>query len=229
MTRPGGPLDPWPEPADDAGSTAGGNDETNHDKNVDGDESPSGVHPLDVLVAGIAAKETAAFGDLYSLVADRLFAFAYRVLGDRHEAEDAVQQAFLELARAQNPPSHGRSLEAWLFTSTRYTCGDVLRSRSRKPAIPSEQVPEAGYEDQYEIGFEALLETALSNLTAQQQAVVHLKHVEGIDGEQIANILGITRMAVYASAARAERRLRQLLRVPEGAPLLSPFSGVEDV
>jgi len=183
---------------------------------------------LDVLVAGVAAKETAAFGGLYSLMADRLFAFAYRMLDDHHEAEDTVQQAFLELARAGDPPDSGRSLEAWLFTSIRYTCLDILRARVRRPAIPTDHVPETDHEDQYEFGLDAVLESALSSLTAQQQAVLHLKHIEGLDGEGIAEILGITRMAVYASAARAERRLRQLLHRTEATSLLRPFPGFGD-
>lgn len=184
-------------------------------------------HPLDVLVSGIAAQNTDAYGDLYSLVADRLFAFAFRMLGDRHEAEDAVQQAFLELARTPAPPSKGRSLEAWLFTSVRFTCTDVIRQRARRPAIPSDDVPEVDHEDHYDLGLDPRLDTALASLTTQQRAVLHLKHVEALDGEQIAQILDLSRMAVYATAARAERRLRQLLSAPYGRHPLTPFRGIE--
>ncbi len=184
------------------------------------------THPLDVLVPGIAAQNTVAYGELYALLADRLFAFAFRLLGDPHEAEDAVQQAFLELARTDTPPTRGRSLEAWMFTSVRFTCADVVRQRTRRPAVPSDDVPDLDYEDLYDLGLDPVLESALRSLTPQQRAVLHLKHVEGVDGEQIAGILGLTRMAVYATAARAERRLRELLGASSGRHPLSRFRGL---
>lgn len=212
--RPGrrvGPLAPWPDPVGQQPA-----------------EVTNRVHPFDVLVSGIASKESAAFSDLYSLAADRLFAFAARMLGDHHESEDAVQQAFLELARTDSPPDSGRRLEAWLFTSVRFTCLDTLRARARRPAVPTDHVPEIDHVDRYEFGLDTVLESALSHLTAQQRAVLHLKHIEGLDGEGIAEILDITRMAVYATAARGERRLRQLLQLTETASLLSPTPGIDD-
>ncbi len=186
---------------------------------------PLRTHPLDVLVPGIAAQSTTAYSELYALLADRLFAFAFRMLGDVHDAEDAVQQAFLELARTPSPPPRGRSLEAWLFTSIRFTCTDVRRQRSRRPSVPTEPVPDSGREDLYEIGLDPHVENALKSLTDQQRAVLHLKHFEGLEGDQIADILGLSRMAVYATAARAERRLRSILsEVREVHPLM-PFAG----
>ncbi len=185
------------------------------------------THPLDVLVPGIAAQNAVAYSELYALVADRLFAFAFRLLGDRHEAEDAVQQAFLELARTDTPPNRGRSLEAWLFTSIRFTCIDVVRQRSRRPAVAADDVPDVDHEDLYDLGLDPLLENALRSLTPQQRAVLHLKHVEGLDGEQTAHILGLSRVAVYATAARAERRLRDLLDAANGRHPLSPYRHID--
>ena len=55
------------------------------------------------------------------------------------------------------------------------------------------------------------LEHALSALTPEQQEVLHLKHVEGYDGAEIAEIIDSNRTAVYAMAGRAEARLKKLL------------------
>lgn len=213
MTRSGGPLGACSRSVEEDAETS---------------TAIRASHGLDVLVPGIAAQSTAAYADLYSLVADRLFAFAFRMLGDSHEAEDAVQQAFLELSQTARPPNRGRSLEAWLFTSIRFTCGDVIRQRARRPAVPTDPVPEGDHEDRYALGLDPELESALAHLTPQQRAVLHLKHVEGIDGEQIADILGLTRMAVYATAARAERRIRQLLDGPHDVHPLTPFGAADN-
>ena len=151
-----------------------------------------------------------AFTELYELTAERLFRYAYRMLHDRGAAEDAVQHAFLELVRAQPELDLVRSLEAWLFKSVRFTCLDEIRRRSRRPELPTDDLPEAGTED-IVLLVDAELERALAALTPEQQEVLHLKHVEGYDGAEIAEILDSNRTAVYAMAARAEARLKKLL------------------
>ena len=151
-----------------------------------------------------------AFTELYELMAQRLFRYAHRMLHDRGASEDAVQHAFLELVRAQPELEADRSLEAWLFKSVRFTCLDEIRRRSRRPEVPSDDLPDAGVEDAVPL-VDPELENALSALTPEQQEVLHLKHVEGYDGAEIAEILDSNRTAVYAMAARAEARLKKLL------------------
>ena len=157
-----------------------------------------------------------AFTQLYELMAERLFRYAYRMLRDRGAAEDAVQHAFLELVRARPELDLERSLEAWLFKSVRFTCLDEIRRRSRRPEVPSDDLPEAGTEDVVPM-IDPDLEKALAALTREQQEVLHLKHVEGYDGAEIAEILDSNRTAVYAMAARAEARLKKLLGPVESA------------
>ena len=181
-------------------------------------------HPLDSVAARVAGREPDAFAVLYDRVADRLFAFAFRLLRDRGEAEDAVQQAFLELVRADAIPSEGRSLEAWLFASVRFTCHDVFRTRNRRPEVPTHDLPVMALEDDPNLGLDPGLEAALAALTPEQRQVIHLKHVEGFDGEEIAEIVGSNRTAVYTMAARAESRLRKLLEAVESTDVAASSS-----
>lgn len=167
---------------------------------------------LDPLITRLKAGRADAYNRLYGLMADRLFRSAYRLLQDRQEAEDAVQQAFLELIRAKCPPDEGRSLEAWLHRSVRFTCLDTIRQRNRRPSTAMASVPERHSEDDHWLGFDADLEMAMAQLTDEQRLVVYLKHVEGLDGHEIGEIVGTNRMAVYARASRAERRLGKLLK-----------------
>ncbi len=175
------------------------------------EESPIGSRIADhTLVSRIGSGEAMAFTELYELLAERLFRFAYRMLRDRGSAEDAVQHAFLELVRAQPQLEEDRSLEAWMFKSVRFTCLDEIRRRSRRPELPSDELPDPGTEDVVFL-VDPELEQALSALTPEQQQVLHLKHVEGYDGAEIAAIIDSNRTAVYAMAARAEARLKKLL------------------
>ena len=164
----------------------------------------------DALPDGVRRLAPDAFRTLYESLADGLNSFAFSMLRDRASAEDAVQQAFLELVKAA-PGIKGdvRSLRSWLFRSVRFRCLDEIRRRERRREVLHGEVPDIlpsappqGAGD---------LEAALSELTDQQRAVLFLRHVMGMSGHEVASILETNRAAVFATASRAERRLRQLL------------------
>lgn len=163
------------------------------------------------IASRLASGDPMAYTELYDLIANRLFAFALRMLRDRHDAEDAVQHAFLEFVRARPQLHEARSVEAWMFKSVRFTCLDEVRRRGRHPAAPTDRLPDVPSFDQVLETMDPELESAIAHLTDEQTQVIHLKHVEGCDGDEIAEIMGSTRPAVYAMASRAETRLKKLL------------------
>jgi len=164
---------------------------------------------LDDQVDGVRRRSEAAFATVYRITADDLLSYAYGMLHDRTAAEDAVQQAFLELARAAPTiRGDGRTLRAWLFRSVRYNCLDELRRRRRRPETPTDPLPDEPVEDDVA---DVDLRRALERLTERQRTMVLLRHVGGLTGEEIARVVGSNRVAVYAALARAERRLRHLL------------------
>jgi RNA polymerase sigma factor (sigma-70 family) len=71
---------------------------------------------------------------------ERLIAVAYRMLGSRGEAEDAVQETWLRLARVD--PAEVGNLPAWLRTVLTRICLDLLRSRRARPEDLTGQVPD---------------------------------------------------------------------------------------
>jgi RNA polymerase sigma-70 factor (ECF subfamily) len=175
-------------------------------------DGAAAAHPLDEWVDGIRHRSNAAFRAVYGATADDLVSFANGMLRDRSAAEDAVQQAFLELVRsAARFRGDGRALRVWLFRSVRFTCLDSMRKASRRER-PTERIPEAVVEDD---PIEALpdpgLVEALDRLPKRQRTIVLLKHVVGMSGEEIARVMGMTRGAVYAAGERAERGLREML------------------
>lgn len=180
---------------------------------------------LDLLVDGVRRRSDAAFADVYRLTGDPLASFAYSMLRDRQAAEDAVQQAFLELVRAADTiKGDGRSLRAWLFRSVRFTCLDEIRRRSRRPETPTASIPESMdvHAELPTPGLDPDLESALSELTEQQRNLLSLRHVVGLSGAEAAEVMNMSRPAAYAATARAEKRLRKLLeRVESGAPTAS--------
>ncbi len=176
-------------------------------------EVDSQTEYLDGLVGGIRERSDRAFADLHRVMADALASYAFGMLRDRQAAEDAVQQAFLELARtAPLLRGGGRSLRAWMYRAVRFNCLDEVRRRSRRPEYPMPDLPEVTARDtDPDVGFDPKLEDALRQLSEQQRSIIILKHVLGFSGDEIATILDSNRTSVYASAARAERRLKKLL------------------
>lgn len=172
---------------------------------------------LDELVEGVRRRDNAAFSALYLITADALASFAFSMLRDRRAAEDAVQQAFLELVRAAATiKGDGRSLRAWLFRSVRFTCLDEIRRRERHPESPSALIPDTPHlDEEHPAGLDPDLEAALSQLSERQRTLIALRHVVGLSGAELASVMEMSRPAAYAATSRAEKRLRNLLLTVE--------------
>lgn len=166
------------------------------------------------LVDRIRERDEEAFASVYQILASDLLSFAAGMLRDRASAEDAVQQAFLELARAApSIEGDGRSLRSWLYRSVRFTCLDEIRRRGRRPEVPTDQLP-AVVESDPELP-DPILREALMGLSERQRTIILLRHVAGFRPREIASIVGTTVAGVYASSTRAEATLRRLLETVE--------------
>ncbi|HWP62326.1 MAG TPA: sigma-70 family RNA polymerase sigma factor [Candidatus Binatia bacterium] len=151
----------------------------------------------------------------------RLVGIAYQMLGSVSEAEDAVQDSWLRLDRADAGAI--RDLEGWLVTAVSRQCLDVLRERrNRSPAsrqLPEPLVtpdgppdPEAAAMLGEAIGLALLI--VLERLAPAERLAFVLHDVFGLPFGEIAAILGKTPAATRQLASRARRRVR-------GAPLPS--------
>lgn len=90
------------------------------------------------LVAAVASGSEAALAMLYDRHAPAIYAAAFRLTGDRHVAEDVVQEVFLTLwNRAERFDPQIGSLSAWLATIARHRAVDRLRAAGRRPRLVS--------------------------------------------------------------------------------------------
>jgi RNA polymerase sigma-70 factor (ECF subfamily) len=138
----------------------------------------------------------------------RLRAIAYRILGSYHDAEDAVQEAWLRLQRTDSASID--NLEAWLTTVVSRLSLDVLRA-SRHEDL-SVEVPETGVEDATvavdEVG--AAMLVVLDSLGPSERLAFVLHDVFGLSFERIAPIVERTPAAARQLASRARRRVREV-------------------
>src|SRR5262245_39887888 len=145
-----------------------------------------------------------------------LRAVAYRMLGSTNEAEDAVQEAWLRLNRADR--SEIENLGGWLTTVVARVCLDLLRSRtSRREDLVDEDLPgpDPGPEGGGDPEREALLADSvglamlvvLDTLTPAERVSFVLHDMFGIPFEEIAPIVGRSPEAARQLASRARRRV----------------------
>jgi RNA polymerase sigma-70 factor, ECF subfamily len=146
-----------------------------------------------------------------------LRAVAYRMLGSAAEAEDAVQETWLRLNRAD--ASEVQNLGGWLTTVVARVCLDMLRSRDSRREDPlDERVPEpiAGGQSEGDPEREAILADSvgpallvvLEMLSPAERVAFVLHDVFAVPFEEIAGIVGRTPDAARQLASRARRRVQ---------------------
>jgi RNA polymerase sigma-70 factor, ECF subfamily len=145
------------------------------------------------------------FWTLVDAHGDELLAHARRLAGDQ-QAEDVVHDALLRALRAYPRLRHADHLRAWLYRVTTTTAIDHHRARRRE--LPAEEVPAAATHDSYDEGeFEALI----APLPDGAKAALHLRFVEDLDYDGIADRLGISAPAARQRVSTAVRTLRERL------------------
>src|SRR5262245_55662451 len=148
------------------------------------------------IIAGISNRERAAFDLLYNKYAQIIFNLCVRILNDVAEAEDVLQEIFLQIWReaAKFDPSRA-SVKTWLFTIARSRSLDRYRSRKN---IQKRLDPSAGENLQLLAGNEDLqqrtflqkyVEGALGQLPEEQRRVLELSYYEGLTQEEISERL----------------------------------------
>jgi RNA polymerase sigma-70 factor (ECF subfamily) len=154
----------------------------------------------------------------------RLRAVAYRMLGSLSEADDAVQEAWLRLARADT--SEVENLDGWLTTVVARVCLDMLRSRTSRREEPlGVHLPEpvVSREDGVDPEQEALLAegvglallVVLDTLAPAERLAFVLHDMFAVPFDQIAPIVGRSEAAARQLASRARRRVQQADAVPD--------------
>src|ERR1044071_1344019 len=112
-----------------------------------GTGEPALMRPIDIaeygseaeLLEGCRRQEIAAFEQLYEAHGARLKSIAYHMTGNRHDAEDAVQETFVKVYRGIKGFHGGSSIGTWLCRIVINVCYDVARKRQREAEAAPEE------------------------------------------------------------------------------------------
>ncbi|WP_121254940.1 RNA polymerase sigma factor SigE [Nocardioides ferulae] len=167
---------------------------------------------------------------------DRVYRLAYRLTGDRHDAEDLTQEVFVRVFRSLDTYTPG-TFEGWLHRITTNLFLDQARRRQRIrfDALSDERAsrltsnaptPDTAFADRT---FDDDIEAALATLPPDFRAAVVLCDVEGLTYEEIAEILGAKLGTVRSRIHRGRAMLRKALAHRAPGAGRARYSGAPEI
>lgn len=163
------------------------------------------------LLMRFSTGDRAAAMALTSRLAPIVFAQAFRMLGDRAEAEDVTQESLLRLWKTASDWDANRAkITTWLYRVTSNLCIDRLRKSNRNSG---DEVPELaddtpGEDCKLQTTARAqALQHALQTLPGRQRQAMILRHIEDLSNPEISDIMEISVEAVESLVSRGKRAL----------------------
>ena len=171
-----------------------------------------GTEDEDGLIGRCLDGDSAAFEPLVERYHRPLFRVAARLLGDREEARDATQTAFLKAYQALATCDRQRKFFSWIYRILVNECLNTLRSRRPMQGLDGSMAAPAGEADAVESAeTRSRVRRALLQLTPDQRDVIVLRHFAELRYEQMAAALGIPEKTVKSRLFSARQRLCELL------------------
>lgn len=164
------------------------------------------------LVTRAQRGDQAAFAQILEMVDDRFHGFAFGILRDMHLAQDAVQQAMLQIWRDLPMLREPGAFDAWAYRLLVRTCqAESKRAKRWLPALPHPQEDPIAGAAMAMVADRDELERGFRHLTVDQRAVIVLHHYLDLPHERAAEILGISVGTARSRLSRALKALRAAL------------------
>ncbi len=171
---------------------------------------------LHAVAGELAVDLDGAFPTYVRATADGIYGGSLRMLGDRSDAEDVVQDTYARAYSALKGYSQERirdlKVSGWTWTIAANLCRNRLRSRSRRPTAPlgrrDQPTGDPGPEEAALSEIGSALQAALLELPFPQRAAVVMRHVLDLSYEEVAAALDRPVGTVKADVHRGLARLR---------------------
>lgn len=169
-----------------------------------------------ILIASCLKGNRQAQHTLYRRYCDAMYNTCYRMLGSSAEAEDALQEAFMDVFGKLDTFREESSLGAWIKRIVINHCLNVFKKRRLQVEELNEkyaELPEHEENDDEHIVYEVKrVKEAIMKLPDGYRQVLTLYLIEGYDHSEIASIMGIQESGSKSQYSRARAKLREMLK-----------------
>lgn len=202
---------PMPDEAEESGSRTGG----------------MAVNGLEERLASLARLgDQRAFGELVDLYKDKIYHLAYRMLNNRHEAEDIVQETFLRVYLHLDRFDTAQKFSTWIYRIGTNLCIDRLRKRKPSYSLDAElttsegadgyaMIASDGHTPESELLLSETQETvrqAIQQLPDKYKPVVILRYMQDLSLQEIGDVLGLPVTTVKTRVHRGREFLRNKIK-----------------
>ena len=168
------------------------------------------------LIASCLKGNRLAQQRLYNSYCDAMYNVAFRMLGNIAEAEDALQEAFIDVFSKLDTFREESSLGAWIKRIVINHCLNVFKKRKLQVEELNEKysdVPDEDFDDDENVQYEvSRVKSAIMQLPDGYRQVLTLYLIDGYDHAEIASIMGIQETGSKSQFSRAKAKLREILK-----------------
>lgn len=154
---------------------------------------------------------TKDFEDKVLSLAERIFSMVSRILGNRENAEDAVQEIMIKLWDQRRKIENHPNINGFVFLTARNYCLDLLKKKN--PHIDSSDIvvkmmaPETSQHQVEWKELNTIIETILEKLPAQQREIIMMRDFDGFEFNEIAAVTNLTVEHVRVLLSRARKQV----------------------
>lgn len=152
------------------------------------------------------------FTELYSTVYEELYRFAFCMMRQSHDAEDAVSEAVILAYENIHSLRKEEAFRSWIFKITSNVCKHKLKEKSRSDIELTEN--QKLYEEDRELQMD--IHNALLGLDEEERCIVAMSALEGYNSVEIGKMMNMNPNTVRSKRKRATEKLGAIMKRQEG-------------
>ena len=174
-------------------------------------------------IGQVLAGSMNAFSRLVDIHKDKAFNLAFRICGNREEAEEIAQDAFMKAYRSLKDFRMKSSFPTWLYRIVYNTAVSLVRSRKKNmlsldefPADAIDFISAGKNEEESMLEYRnSLVNFALQNISEEDRGLITLFYYEELEAGEISRITGISRNNIKVRLFRARQKMAGIIRKAE--------------